>query len=129
MGKLEDLISKRDLELEQERKARIAEKERKEYENELAIQERQRREAREKADSINHSESVGLGILYGIIGAFIGFMGGGLLGFVLWLILFLFGIVDQDDETVMSVVAVLGLIIGGLGGFWMGFEERRNRIN
>jgi hypothetical protein len=128
MGKLEDLISKRDLELEQERKAKVAEKERKEYENELAINERQRREAREKADSINHSESVGLGILYGIIGAFIGFLGGGLLGFVLWLIFVLFGM-DHNNDTVIGIVGVLGLIIGGLGGFWMGFEERRNKLN
>lgn len=128
MGKLEDLISKRDLELEQERKARIAEKERKEYENELAIKERQRREAMEKADSINHSESVGLGILYGIIGAFIGFLGGGLLGFVLWLILVLFGM-DHNNDTAISVVGVIGLIIGGLGGFWMGFEDRRKKMN
>lgn len=126
MGKLEELLEKRNLELELERKAKEAEKARRELENELAIKERQRNEAREKADSINYSESVGMGILYGIIGAFIGFLGGGLLGFVLWLVFVLFGM-DNNNDTIIGVVGVLGLILGGLGGFWMGFDERRKK--
>lgn len=66
----------------------------------------------------------GKGILYGIIGAFIGFLGGGLLGFVLWPIFVLFGM-DKNNDSIIGVVGVLGLIIGGLAGFWMGFDERR----
>lgn len=126
MGKLEELLEKRNIELELERKAKEAEKARRELDNELAIKERQRNEAREKADSINYSESVGMGILYGIIGAFIGFLGGGLLGFVLWLVFVLFGM-DNNNDTIIGIVGVLGLIIGGLGGFWMGFDERRKK--
>lgn len=124
MGKLEDLIEKRNLELEQEKKAKIAEKERKEYERELAIKESQRREAMEKANSINYSESVGLGILYGIIGAFIGFLGGGLLGFVLWIVFVLFGM-DHNNDTVIGIVGAIGLIIGAISGYSSGFYSRR----
>jgi hypothetical protein len=127
MGKLEDLIDKRNLELEQERKAKIAEKERKEYENELALKERQRIEARAKADSINYSESVGLGILYGIIGAFIGLIGIGLaLWVVLLIILRIFGN-NMDSDSIGNLSGAIGLIVGGLSGYLMGFYERRKK--
>jgi hypothetical protein len=124
MGKLEELLEKRNVEIELERKAKEAEKAKIELDNELAIKERQRNEARENADSINYTESVGLGILYGIIGAFIGFLGGGLVGFVLWLVFVLFGM-DKDNDSIIGIVGVIGLILGLAGGYWMGFDERR----
>lgn len=124
MGKLEELLEKRNLEIELERKANEAEKARRELDNELAIRERQRNEARERADSINYSESVGMGLLSGIIGAFIGFMGGGLLGFALWIVFVLFGM-DKNNDSIIGIIGVLGLLLGGLGGFWMGFDGRR----
>ncbi len=122
MRKFEELVDKRNLEIELERKVIETEKSKLEFEKEIALKEKQKKEAAANLNRINYTESVALGILYGIIGAFIGFMGGGLIGLALWLIIMIFG---SDYESIISIVGVIGLIIGGLGGFWMGYDERR----
>ncbi len=127
MGKLEELIEKRNLELHLEQKSREAEKDRKELELELSIKKRKEEEARENADSLNIIESIGLGILFGIIGGFIGLIVGGLIGFVIWLIYVIFG-GNTHNETIMNIFGPIAAIIGVLAGFWMGFDQRREKM-
>ena len=147
MGKLEDLIAKRNSELEQERiariteleraekariseleraeKARIAEKDRIEREKEIALKEEQRREAITTSSSINFSESVALGLLYGLIGAVAGMVG---IGLVLWIVLLIilgiFGS-NMDSDSILNLSGAIGLIIGAIAGYLMGFSIKR----
>ena len=136
MGKLEDLIAKRNSELEQERitriteleraeKARIAEKDRIEREKEIALKEEQRREAITTSSSINFSESVALGLLYGLIGAVVGMVG---IGLVLWIVLLIilgiFGS-NMDSDSILNLSGAIGLIIGAIAGYLMGFSIKR----
>ena len=136
MGKLEDLIAKRNSELEQERitriteleraeKARIAEKDRIEREKEIALKEEQRREAITTSRNINFSESVALGLLYGLIGAVAGMVG---IGLVLWIVLLIilgiFGS-NMDSDSILNLSGAIGLIIGAIAGYLMGFSIKR----
>lgn len=136
MGKLEDLIEKRNLELEQERKAilaeqeqerkaKLAEQERKEYENELALKEKQRTEAIARTNNINFSESVALGLLYGLIGAVAGMV---VIGVILWiLLLIILGIFGSkmDSDSILNLSGAIGLIVGALVGYSVGFYSKR----
>jgi len=127
MKKFEELLDKRNLEIELERKAIEENKAKRELEKERAIKERQRNEARVKADGINYSESVTVGLLYGFIGAIAGMI---VIGLILWVVL---GIIlaiagsKMDGDSILNLSGVIGLIVGALGGYDMGFYSKRER--
>lgn len=127
MKKFEELLDKRNLEIEQERKVAAEVKAQEELQKELALKEIQKNEARARADGINYSESVALGLLYGFIGAVAGML---IIGLILWVVL---GIIlaiagsKMDGDTILEISAWIGLIIGALGGYAAGFSTRRKK--
>lgn len=109
MKKFEELLDKRNQEIELEKETHEKEK------------------ARQRADGINYSESVALGLLYGLIGAVAGML---IIGLILWVVL---GIIlaiagsKMDGDSILNLSGGIGLIIGGIGGFFSGFYSRREK--
>jgi len=108
MKKFEELLDKRNQEIDLEKEA---------YEKE---------KARERADGINYGESVALGLLYGFIGAIAGMV---VIGLALWVVLAIILSIagsKMDGDSILELSAWIGLIIGALGGYAAGFYSRRD---
>lgn len=76
-------------------------------------------------DNANLSESIGKGILWALIGLPIGFIVGGILAFLIWLLLALFGN-DIGDKGMNNIVKVI-IVISGIFGFFIGFVSTREK--
>lgn len=126
MKAFEDLLSKRNIEIRLEKKAIEEEKVRQELEKELALRKQLENEKIQNLNNINLFESIGLGILYAIIGAIIGLIGSGLIGVVIWLIYVIFGGAPNND-TIFNIIGTIGLIIGAGSGFMLGFSDARDK--
>ena len=99
MKKFEDLLSKRDDEIEAAEKAR-------------------------REDERNYNASVG----YGILGALGGLVG----GFVFYIVVGLLAVIvtwssKPFSETTAIIILILSLLIGGIIGFLMVFNDSRKK--
>lgn len=110
MEKFEELLKKRDAEIELERNKRVAEL------------------ARKSANNTNLILSFGTGIIGGIIGLFAGAIGGGILGFLLGIIYIIFENKGPKAwDNVMETTAQIAMILCTIIGFFIGFIINREK--
>jgi len=76
-------------------------------------------------DNNNKVKSIGKGILWALIGLPIGFIGGGILAFLIWMLLALFGN-DIGDKGMNNIVWVI-IVISGIIGYYFGFSVSRKK--